>query len=110
MTYPSPAPGRAYGSGDVAGRAPPAPEAAEALARQLSSDAQRIARDLADQITRRLFGIGLELNGALARIQDPCAGQGVQAALTALDDTIADLRRAVFDLRTASRPPEAPDR
>jgi two-component system sensor histidine kinase DevS len=110
MTYPSPVPGRACGPGDVAGRAPPAQQAAEALARQLSSDAQRLARDLADQVTRRLFGIGLELNGALPRIQDPRACQGVQAALAALDDTIAELRRAVFDLRTVPRPPDAPDR
>jgi len=88
MTYPSPAPGRSCGS----------------------RDAQRIAQDLADQITRRLFGIGLELNGALARIQDPWTTQRVRAALTGLDDVIDDLRRVVFDLHTAPQDPDVPDR
>lgn len=88
MTYPSPAPGRACGS----------------------RDAQRMVHDLADQITCRLFGIGLELNGALAGIQDPHATQRVRAALTGLDDAIDDLRRVVFDLRTGPRDPDALDR
>ncbi|MEV4001849.1 histidine kinase [Actinomadura sp. NPDC049753] len=75
-----------------------------------SSDAQRIAHDLADQITRRLFGIGLELHAALARIQDPHATLRVRTALTGLDDTIDDLRRVVFDLHAAARNPDAADR
>ncbi|NDU71467.1 hypothetical protein GWI34_02345 [Actinomadura sp. DSM 109109] len=88
MTCPSPAPGRAC----------------------TSRDARRIAHDLADQITRRLFGIGLELHGALARIQDPHASQRVRAALTGLDDTIDDLRRVVFDLHAAARDRDTADR
>lgn len=87
MTYPPPAPG-ACGS----------------------HDAQRIARDLADEITRRLFGIGLELNRALARIKDPQAAQCVRTALTGLDDTIDDLRRVVFDLHAAPRERDATGR
>ncbi|GAA4363402.1 hypothetical protein GCM10023088_06190 [Actinomadura verrucosospora] len=75
-----------------------------------SSDAQRLARDLADEITRRLFGIGLELHAALARIQDPHATRRVRAALTGLDDTIDDLRRVVFDLHAAARDRDAADR
>ncbi|MGI5415159.1 histidine kinase [Actinomadura luteofluorescens] len=88
MTYPSPAPGHACGS----------------------PDARRVAHDLADQITRRLFGIGLELHCALARIQDPYACQGVRAALTGLDDAIDDLRRAVLDLHAAARDRDTADR
>ncbi|WP_329092511.1 histidine kinase [Actinomadura citrea] len=75
-----------------------------------SRDAQRIAYDLADQITRRLFAIGLELHGALARIQDPRATERVRAALNGLDNTIDDLRRVAFDLHAAPRDPGPPDR
>ncbi|SNS11654.1 histidine kinase [Actinomadura mexicana] len=88
MTCSSPAPGLACGS----------------------RDGQRIGHDLADQITCRLFGIGLELNGALALIQDPQATRRVRAALTGLDDAIDDLRRVVFDLHTAPGDPGAFDR
>ncbi|GGQ20479.1 signal transduction histidine kinase [Actinomadura coerulea] len=77
---------------------------------QGARDAQCIAHDLADQITRRLFGIGLELHGALARIQDPHAAERVLAALTGMDDAIDDLRRVVFDLHAAARDQGAPDR
>lgn len=88
MTYPSPALRRERGA----------------------RDPQSIAHDLADQITRRLFGIGLELHGALARIQDPRAAERVLAALTELDDAIDDLRRVIFDLHAAPRDQDAPDR
>ena len=100
MAYPSPEPGRARSEDGAGGRPDPAAvhAAAREVARQLSADPQRVAHELADQITHRLFAVSLELHGALARIHDPHAAQRVHTALAGLDDTLTELRHVIFDL------------
>ncbi|GAA3932260.1 hypothetical protein GCM10023085_12010 [Actinomadura viridis] len=78
-------------------------DAAGEVARQLSADPDRIAHDLADQVTHRLFGVSLHLHGALPMIADRYAAERVMCALNGLDEAIADLRRVIFDLRTDLR-------
>ncbi|MFA1542881.1 histidine kinase [Actinomadura monticuli] len=79
------------------------------VAQQMSVDPRRVAHDLTDRLSHRLFGAGLQLHGALARIQDPHAAQHVQAALSDLDLAITELRRAIFDLHTTSDTPPSLD-
>jgi len=61
-------------------------------------DRDRIGRDLHDLVIQRLFAIGLTLENAGRRINDPVAGERVAAAVDDLDATIKDIRRSIFEL------------
>lgn len=67
----------------------------------LHEDRERIARDLHDTIIQDLFAVGLGLQASVARVEDDPSGVRVQldSAIDKLDDTIASLRRYIFDLR-----------
>jgi signal transduction histidine kinase len=72
--------------------------------RTLTEDRDRIARDLHDSIIQRLFAIGLSLQGT-ARL----AGSGevtsrISDAINKLDETIRQLRTAIFDLELTIQP------
>jgi signal transduction histidine kinase len=62
-------------------------------------DRERIARDLHDLVIQRLYATGMSLQGAMPLIGRPEAADRVTAAVDALDDTIGDIRSAIFALQ-----------
>ena len=62
-------------------------------------DRERIARDLHDAIIQDLFAVGLSLQALGQRIKDDSVQAGLDEAVGRLDDSIAALRRYIFDLR-----------
>ena len=66
----------------------------------LYADRDRIARDLHDLVIQRLFATGMSLQGATALIAEPEAEHRVHQAVDALDDTIKDIRSAIFTLQS----------
>jgi signal transduction histidine kinase len=69
-------------------------------ARQLDvfADRDRIARDLHDQVIQRLFATGLQLQSVLRRSDDPDVQDRVRRAVEELDETVREIRTAIFDL------------
>lgn len=67
----------------------------------LIEDRERIARDLHDSIIQELFALGLALQAAVPLVtSDPDEVQArIESATDKLDETIAALRRYIFDLR-----------
>lgn len=67
----------------------------------LHEDRERIARDLHDSIIQDLFAVGLGLQSSATRVESDPAGVRSQldGAIDKLDETIAALRRFIFDLR-----------
>ena len=70
---------------------------AERLARL--ADRDRIARDLHDHVIQRLFATGMSLQGATSLIPGAEAAGRVQQAVDELDETIRDIRAAIFRLQ-----------
>jgi signal transduction histidine kinase len=66
----------------------------------LFEDRDRIARDLHDLVIQRLFATGMSLQGATALMRDPEGARRVQQAVDALDETIRDIRSAIFSLQS----------
>lgn len=77
---------------------------AERLA--ILQDRDRIARDLHDLVIQRLYATGMSLQGAVPLLTRPEAADRVSSAVDALDETIRDIRSAIFSLqaRGDSRP------
>jgi signal transduction histidine kinase len=65
-------------------------------------DRDRIARDLHDLVIQRLYATGMSLQSVSARMGDSDAGRRVSSAVDALDETIKEIRAAIFELH--SRP------
>lgn len=65
------------------------------------ADRDRIARDLHDHVIQRLFATGLQLQSTLRRTADATVAQRVQHAVEELDETVREIRTAIFDLHTA---------
>ena len=65
-------------------------------------DRDRIARDLHDLVIQRLYATGMSLEGVTARAGDSDIGRRVSSAVDALDETIKEIRSAIFSLH--SRP------
>ena len=63
-------------------------------------DRDRIGRDLHDIVIQRLFVVGLRLQGGLNLADNPKLRGRLDQAVEDIDDTIRDLRRAVFELGT----------
>lgn len=72
----------------------------------LVSDRERIARDLHDHVIQQLFATGIGLQGSLGLVEDPVAQRRISAAIDALDDTIRDIRNAIFGLSHLRQPDE----
>jgi signal transduction histidine kinase len=62
-------------------------------------DRERIARDLHDLVIQRLYATGMSLQGAMPLISRPEVADRVSRAVDALDDTIGDIRSAIFALQ-----------
>jgi signal transduction histidine kinase len=71
----------------------------------LIEDRERIAADLHDTVIQRLFATGLALEGAV-RLAPPELAERIEAAVGDLDDTIRQIRSAIFALHA----PRAPGR
>lgn len=69
----------------------------------LIEDRERIAADLHDTVIQRLFATGLSLQGTIPAIDSPEAASRVEAAVEDLDETIRQIRSAIFALQ-APRP------
>ena len=74
----------------------------ESRRRELESDRERIARDLHDHVVQRIYAIGLSLDriGRGLEAAHPDAAARVGANVDELDATIADIRTAIFELRS----------
>lgn len=66
--------------------------------RALTEDRDRIARDLHDSVIQRLFAIGLSLQGTARLVERPEAVMRIGEAIEKLDETIRQLRKAIFDI------------
>ena len=86
----------------------PAPGSAEALLICLAEDHERIAAGLNDVVVRRLFATGLDLQTALALIDDHPAAARIRHAVDELDQAIRDIRDTVFDRPAVSGHPARP--
>jgi signal transduction histidine kinase len=62
-------------------------------------DRDRIARDLHDLVIQRLFATGMGLEGAVRLIDNPEAADRIVRAVDNLDETIKDIRSAIFSLQ-----------
>jgi signal transduction histidine kinase len=66
----------------------------------LFEDRDRIARDLHDLVIQRLFATGMSLQGTTALIGDADVAHRVENAVDALDETIREIRSAIFSLQS----------
>ena len=71
---------------------------AERLA--IFQDRDRIARDLHDLVIQRLYATGMSLQGAMPLLTRPEAATRVSTAVDALDETIREIRSAIFSLQS----------
>lgn len=72
----------------------------------VSNDRERIARDLHDTVIQRLFGEGLNLQATMSSVDDPERTRArIAATIDGLDETIKELRSAIFFLQGAGRVP-----
>jgi signal transduction histidine kinase len=62
------------------------------------ADRDRIGRDLHDLVIQRLFATGMSLQGALPLMTTPAADR-VRRAVDDLDQTVRDIRSAIFTLQ-----------
>jgi signal transduction histidine kinase len=71
----------------------------EALAHvALLKDRERIARDLHDMVIQRLFAAGMSLQAVAGMIEPASLSRRVLGVTDELDDTIRELRSAIFNL------------
>jgi signal transduction histidine kinase len=61
-------------------------------------DRERIARDLHDMVIQRLFASGMSLQAVQSTAQPPMVAERIAATINDLDDTIRELRAAIFQL------------
>ena len=62
----------------------------------LTEERERIARDLHDTTIKRLFAVGLALQGAQRLLGRPEGGERLQQAIDDLDETIRQIRSTIF--------------
>jgi signal transduction histidine kinase len=79
--------------------------ASQAERRRLAvfEDRDRIARDLHDLVIQRLFATGLGLQGLLPATADEAAARRLEGYVDDLDETIQDIRSAIYSLSVAGR-------
>ena len=69
---------------------------AEAERLSLYEDRDRIARDLHDLVIQRLYATGMSLEGTMSMITRPEVASRVTNAVDAMDETIKEIRAAIF--------------
>jgi two-component system, NarL family, sensor histidine kinase DevS len=63
-------------------------------------DRDRIAKDLHDLVIQRLYATGMSLQGVTSMIKVPEVAHRISRSVDALDDTIREIRSAIFALQT----------
>ncbi|HEX5295819.1 MAG TPA: GAF domain-containing protein, partial [Streptosporangiaceae bacterium] len=71
----------------------------EAERLSLYEDRDRIARDLHDLVIQRLYATGMSLEGTMPMIGRPEVADRVTRAVDAMDETIREIRGAIFALQ-----------
>ena len=61
-------------------------------------DRDRIARDLHDRVIQRIYAVGMSLQGAARLPERDLVVERVSKAVDELDDTITQIRSAIFEL------------
>jgi signal transduction histidine kinase len=81
---------------------------AEAERLSVYQDRDRIARDLHDLVIQRLYATGMSLQGTLPRVSRPEVADRITSAIDAMDETIKEIRGAIFALqaRDEDDPPD----
>jgi signal transduction histidine kinase len=69
----------------------------DACATAVAHDRERIAEGLYDTVIHRLFAAGLQLQ-ATCQVVDSTAQARIETTIDLLDDTITELRKAIFSL------------
>jgi signal transduction histidine kinase len=77
---------------------------AEAGRLSLYEDRDRIARDLHDLVIQRLYATGMSLEGAMPMITRPEVASRINNAVDAMDETIKEIRSAIFALQARDAP------
>ena len=72
---------------------------AEAMRLSVYEDRDRIARDLHDLVIQRLYATGMSLQGTIPMIVRPEVADRVNRAVDAMDETIREIRGAIFALQ-----------
>jgi signal transduction histidine kinase len=72
---------------------------AEAERLSLYEDRDRIARDLHDLVIQRLYATGMSLEGTMPMITRPEVASRITSAVDAMDETIKEIRTAIFALQ-----------
>jgi signal transduction histidine kinase len=72
---------------------------AEAERLSVYEDRDRIARDLHDLVIQRLYATGMSLEGTMPMISRPEVAERVTRAVDAMDETIREIRGAIFALQ-----------
>ncbi len=67
-------------------------------------DRDRIARDLHDRVIQRIYAVGMSLQGAARLPERAQVVERVSRAIDELDDTITQIRSAIFELADAALP------
>ncbi|MGH3202057.1 MAG: GAF domain-containing protein [Streptosporangiaceae bacterium] len=71
----------------------------EAERLSLYEDRDRIARDLHDLVIQRLYATGMSLEGTMPMITRPEVASRITHAVDAMDETIKEIRAAIFALQ-----------
>jgi signal transduction histidine kinase len=80
---------------------------AEAERLTLYEDRDRIARDLHDLVIQRLYATGMSLQGTIPMVARPEVAKRIGQAVDSMDETIKEIRGAIFALQartTAAEP------
>lgn len=65
----------------------------------LLNDRERIGHDLHDHVIQRVFAVGLDLQGTVARIQNPEIALRVSRSIDELQSVISEIRTTIFNLQ-----------
>ncbi len=72
------------------------------------ADRDRIAHELNDHVIQRVFAVGLDLQGTIARSRSSEITDRLNRSVTDLQTLIEDIRTTVFELHRRSDPTDGP--